>query len=142
MLLRVIHDFVKENQFTFNFTWILAPLTKAVYNKMIFIDFSTEKKHNFLNIKLHFVCKKTIRICSYPHLDLLAQIILCLHFSFKSLNRQVAKQKSISNLSSNILQCLLDFFYSTRRDIFIFDRKVNNLTSLNLYNGSCSICDK
>lgn len=109
---------------------------------MIFIDFSLEKQ-SFLNIELHFLCKKTVRICSYPHLDLLVQIILCLHFSFKSLNSQVAKQKSISNLSSNILQCLLDFFFLFHQNRYLsFGQKINNLTSLNLYSGRISICEK
>lgn len=109
---------------------------------MIFIDFSIEKQ-SFLNIKLHFLCKKTIRICSHPRLNLLAQIILHLHFSFKSLNRQAAKQKSINNLSSNILQYVLDFFFLfPQRRYLYFGQKVKNLTSLNLYSGSISICDK
>lgn len=48
----------------------------------------------------------------------------------------------MSNFSSNILQCLLNFFIQELGFFIYFGHKANILTFLNLYNGRIFICGK
>lgn len=107
---------------------------------MISIDFF-HRKANFLNIKLQFLCKKTMRICSHSPPVSVANSPFILFFQILQQTSCKAKAHGESLFSHSAAS--FTFFFQPEEVSFIYlGQKVSILISLHLYNRSIFISDK